>query len=103
MPGLERRRLMQQRIVLTLVLLMTTILALACGSPAGEGQQQSEQGQQLVETRCAECHTLDRITSASKSQQEWADTVDRMIERGASLADQERESVIGYLAGNYGP
>ena len=87
---------MQQRIGLSLVLLLTTILALACGSPA-------EQGQQLVETRCAECHTLDRVTSASKSQQEWADTVDRMIERGASVDDQERESVVGYLAENYGP
>jgi mono/diheme cytochrome c family protein len=94
---------MRQRIWLSLVLLVTTILALACGSPADQGQQQAEQGQQLVETRCAECHTLDRVTAASKSQQEWADTVDRMIERGASLDEQERESVIDYLAENHGP
>ena len=84
-------------------LLLVMGLLLACGGPAQEGQQPAQEGQALVEERCSECHTLDRVTSASKTQDEWSQTVDSMITRGATLDEQERGIVIGYLAETYGP
>jgi len=59
-------------------------------------------GQALLEGRCAECHTLDRVTSSEKNREEWVQTVDRMIDRGAELNASEREILIDYLVENYG-
>jgi hypothetical protein len=56
-----------------------------------------------MEERCATCHGLDRVTRASKSREQWEQTVDRMIERGAELNAEERSVLIDYLTETYGP
>jgi len=66
--------------------------------PAGE---QAVNGQQLVETRCSACHSLDRIKSAKKSSEDWAKTVQRMVAKGAELNDSEQQAVIKYLGDTY--
>jgi coenzyme F420-reducing hydrogenase gamma subunit len=77
-----------------LSLIVLGIIALtACGG--------SSNGDALLESRCSECHDLDRVTNASKSRDEWEVTVDRMITRGAVLDDAERETLIKYLAETY--
>jgi hypothetical protein len=39
---------------------------------------------------------------ARKTRQEWSDTVQRMIERGTSLSEQESRQVIDSLSSAYG-
>lgn len=60
-------------------------------------------GEALVQERCTTCHTAERIDNASKTAEEWAVTVDRMISYGAQLNDAERQAVIDYLAATHGP
>jgi len=64
--------------------------------PAGDGAA-------LLEERCTICHSLDRVTSASKTRQEWEQTVTRMVGKGARLNADEQEILISYLTETYGP
>ena len=62
-----------------------------------------EEGLALLEERCTDCHGLDRVTRAQKTAEEWAQTVDRMIDKGAQLDADERDVLIDYLTQTYGP
>lgn len=61
-----------------------------------------EDAQVLLEERCTVCHLLDRVESAQKSREAWESTVDRMIEYGTELTDDERAVLIDYLVATYG-
>lgn len=51
----------------------------------------------LIQNTCTECHGLDVVVSASLSPEEWKDTVDQMVKRGATLSKDEKETVLEYL------
>jgi hypothetical protein len=78
---------------------MVQVTGEATGNQAESGDESALNGDQLVDTRCTNCHSRERIDSADKSRDEWAATVDRMIGYGAQLNDEERDAVIDYLAG----
>ncbi|MCX7855500.1 MAG: hypothetical protein N2556_05950 [Anaerolineae bacterium] len=63
-------------------------------SPASDGAT-------LLRERCTACHTLDRVESARKALEEWEQTVDRMVRRGAQLTEAERAVLVKYLAERY--
>ena len=50
-----------------------------------------------MESRCGDCHGLDRITSKSKDRAGWQTTVNRMISKGANLNAEEKAALIDYL------
>ncbi len=86
-----------------LILLIGTLLA-SCGTsnttpaPSSGG---SSDGQTLMQQRCSVCHSLDRVTSAHKTADQWTATVERMVSHGAQLNAQEQQTLIAYLAANY--
>jgi cytochrome c5 len=93
------------------ILLLSLVIA-SCSSksepPAQLQPSQSEaapakDGATLLSERCTACHSLNRIESAQKTQEEWKQTVDRMFGKGAVLSSQEEEILINYLATKYGP
>jgi len=55
----------------------------------------------LLQQRCVDCHSLDRITSASKTAAEWERSVQRMMAKGARLSAGESAALVEYLAANY--
>lgn len=63
----------------------------------------SRSGEELVQEECTRCHTLAPIQVAARPEHEWRNTVYRMIVHGADLGRREAETVIEYLALNYGP
>jgi mono/diheme cytochrome c family protein len=58
--------------------------------------------QALVQERCTGCHGLDRVTSVRKTRAEWAETVARMVSKGARLNAAEQNTVVEYLSKTYG-
>lgn len=85
---------------LGLTLMVLAVLTLvACGGASTE----SPQGEVLLEERCTECHALDRVTQVEQTRAEWQATVEDMIEKGATLNDEEKGVLVDYLAENYGP
>jgi len=55
----------------------------------------------LLQERCSTCHGLERVTSVTKSADDWRKTVVRMVAKGASLSDAEIEALVEYLAQKY--
>jgi competence ComEA-like helix-hairpin-helix protein len=60
-------------------------------------------GKPIVQRACASCHAVTVVTSKHATQKEWDQVVNLMVSRGAELSDDEIETVIAYLAKNYGP
>jgi type IV secretory pathway VirB10-like protein len=58
-------------------------------------------GKLLLESRCTQCHDLGRVTSASKTAEEWEKYVVRMVGKGAKLNAEEQVVLIEYLATTY--
>ena len=60
-------------------------------------------GESLLEMRCTDCHSLDRVKQAKKTRDQWAQNVKRMVGKGAQLNAAEQSTVIDYLSKTYGP
>lgn len=55
-------------------------------------------GQELVQDRCINCHTMDKIDKVSYTTKEkWSAVVSKMIDMGTKLDDKEKEVVIDHL------
>ena len=63
-----------------------------------------ERGGKAIGTEyCQDCHALTNVTRAQKSLDEWRDTVQMMLDRGARLPQDQVETLVQYLAKNFGP
>jgi mono/diheme cytochrome c family protein len=97
------RRMVSLICIILLVVLSGALLA-SCGSsssPTTTAGGSSSEGQALMQARCSVCHSLNRITSAHKTADQWKTTVDQMISNGAQLSAQEEQTLVDYLAQNY--
>jgi cytochrome c5 len=59
-------------------------------------------GKELVETRCVTCHDLLRIVAAKRQKTEWDGIVANMVNRGAMATPEERQTMVAYLAMQFG-
>jgi competence protein ComEA len=59
-------------------------------------------GKAIVQRDCAGCHVLKVVTSKRASKEQWSVLVDQMVSRGADVPDEEIETVVEYLAKNFG-
>ena len=60
-------------------------------------------GKPIATEYCQECHRLTNLTKAHKSEDDWKDTVQTMIDRGARIPDDKVDTLVKYLAENFGP
>jgi mono/diheme cytochrome c family protein len=63
--------------------------------PAGAGKE-------LVETRCAVCHTLERVTIVRRDKGGWETIVANMYERWGQSAPDEVQAISNYLVAQFG-
>ena len=98
---------MQGKRVFGLVTLLTAFLLvvpLLAGVQQPEGEETSPakgEGEQLVRTLCASCHSLERAVPGGRSREEWERTVKDMVARGARIDDDDAEAIINYLEERY--
>jgi hypothetical protein len=75
-------------------------------SYAGEPSDRSsleQRGLAFINARCTICHSSDLITQQRLDHSMWTKVVDKMIKWGAPVSSSEREFVLDYLSGSYGP
>ena len=60
-------------------------------------------GKAIAEAACQACHRLTNLTRAHKNLDEWRDTVNTMIDRGANVPMDQVETLVQYLAKNFAP
>jgi mono/diheme cytochrome c family protein len=58
-------------------------------------------GLAIITAKCSACHTAASVFSQHRSPDDWAATVQVMMDRGADLSPDEANVVIGYLAENF--
>ena len=79
------------------------VLVMLCVVAASGQQPPAKDGEQIMNAACGSCHDTSSIQTAALNEQEWTDTVDRMVARGATLSDQDRPVLIKYLVKAHGP
>ena len=55
-------------------------------------------GKELVETRCAVCHSLERVTAVKRPARDWDTIVANMYDRWGVSATDEAQAITSYLA-----
>jgi cytochrome c5 len=60
-------------------------------------------GKEIAEADCQACHKLTNLTKAHKSLDDWHDTVQLMMDRGANVQPDQMDKLVQYLAKNFGP
>jgi competence protein ComEA len=81
-----------------MILVTTLYLAVSTASPA----LPSGKGKGIVQRMCTSCHAVKVVTSKRASPEQWSQLVDQMVSRGAEGTDEEVETVVEYLAKNFG-
>ncbi|SRR6266542_4439906 len=71
----------------------------AAGAPAAG----DDRGKQIFEEKCLLCHEADLTEQQRLSRQGWTREVEKMIRWGAVVSDAEKEPLVDYLFGNFGP
>jgi cytochrome c553 len=79
---------------------LTATLASEEVSPAEAAS--ANDGASLLETRCTDCHSTDRVRRVKNTRDQWTKTVTRMIGKGARLNEVEQSTLIEYLSNAYG-
>jgi competence ComEA-like helix-hairpin-helix protein len=84
------------RIVATAFTAFGLILPVAAQDlPAGPGKA-------VFEKMCTQCHGVEGVVRSKMSKDRWMTIVDDMVSRGAKGSDEEIDTVIDYLAANFG-
>jgi competence protein ComEA len=60
------------------------------------------EGKNLTMQVCTKCHGIETVTSHRFTKTEWGSEVDKMASRGASATDAEFDTIVEYLAKNFG-
>ena len=92
--------------LMLLLLLGLTPLTDLTYLPAQEGEVQAdlslllpdEKGKILVASYCSMCHSLKNVLVGIRNQEQWANTIDKMVfEYNAPISDEEAELMSAYL------
>jgi hypothetical protein len=60
-------------------------------------------GKPIATEYCQDCHRLTNLTHAHKSLDDWQDTVQTMMDRGARIPQDKVDTLVKYLVKNFGP
>ena len=74
------------------VLLVATLFA-AAAPPDPRLARES----QSLKAVCAKCHNLQLVQDTPRSYGDWHDTVQQMVDRGASGTDEQFDDIMDYL------
>jgi competence ComEA-like helix-hairpin-helix protein len=80
--------------------MLTLVLALAAAMvqdtlPPGKGKE-------TLENTCTECHGLDSVFDRLRTAVQWRDIATKMRRKGATMTDDELNTLVEYLAQNFG-
>lgn len=75
----------------------------AAQSPYSSGSLPDGVAKAILERSCIQCHGLEKITAASKTEAGWRASVKDMVRLGARLKPDEVNTVTAYLVEHFGP
>ena len=77
-----------------------TFVTIAAGAvPA----QRNDPGERVMNASCLACHDVRRIQVQAMDAEQWAKTVDTMVEKGAKISADDVPLLVNYLVQHHGP
>ena len=70
--------------------------------PAAAAAPAADADLALVQQHCSTCHLVDQVTARNKTADEWAETIDRMVDHGMQISPEDSKRITDYLAAHYG-
>lgn len=100
--------LLSSALALAFVGAMRPVPASATPRPVPQAKKWADQmpdgdGKKLIVAKCQLCHTLERVVTSHRTKDDWEAVISLMVEQGADLSDDEKKTVVDYLAANYPP
>ena len=89
--------------IVVVVIVVAASLAACGGGGESSAPEMALDAEALVNERCTQCHGIEKVTQAKKSQEQWQSTVTGMVAKGAKLNADEQIAVVTYLAETYAP
>ena len=81
------------------------LMALACATAADEKDARllpDGPGKEIAGRVCIDCHDSGNFRRARFTADEWSDSIADMVDRGAKASPAEIETLVAYLAKNFG-
>jgi hypothetical protein len=89
--------------LLSIVACFMMIVSSLSQQALASSHEEKANAEQLFESKCSLCHSIDRPKSKKKSKEGWETTVMRMKNKnGCPITDEEAQMIIDYLADKYG-
>src|SRR4051794_15971540 len=79
------------------LVLLSSLTATAAAPDTSNAAVLAQERQSLQAVCGSQCHTLDLFASARKSYEDWHDTVQKMVDRGAQGTDDQLMDIMDYL------
>jgi competence protein ComEA len=79
------------------VLLVAALFAVAQTAEVAPPDPRLARESQSLKAVCAKCHNLQLVLDTPKSYDDWHDTVQQMVDRGASGTDEQFDDIMDYL------
>jgi cytochrome c5 len=73
------------------------------GLASAAAQAPKRDGEQILNASCNGCHDTTVIQTSAKSQEQWEQTVEQMIQLGAKVSAEDRPTLLTYLVRAHGP
>ncbi len=65
--------------------------------PIPSAEAALQDGQLLLQTRCTQCHPLQKILQVKKTRTEWEETLTKMESFNVKISDAEKKVLLDYL------
>jgi competence protein ComEA len=79
------------------VLLVAILFTAAVGAEVAPANPRLAREDQALKAVCAKCHNLQIVMDTPRSYDDWHDTVQQMVDRGASGTDEQFDDIMDYL------
>lgn len=77
--------------------LLAAVIPLRASAADAEGGRSLAQEYHSLQMVCTQCHVLELVSDTPRSYDAWHDTVQQMVDRGATGTDQQFEDIMDYL------
>ncbi|HLO30022.1 MAG TPA: hypothetical protein VK249_12845 [Anaerolineales bacterium] len=70
---------------------------LSTQAPIPSSETALQEGPLLLQTRCTQCHSLQKILQVKKTRTEWEETLSKMESFNVKISDMEKKVLLDYL------
>jgi hypothetical protein len=67
-------------------------------APTASPKAALQEGPLILQARCTQCHSLEKIQQAKKTRAEWEQTLSEMESYNAKISDAEKKVLLDYLS-----